>query len=318
MRHPLHRLPLALAAAGLILAACAPATPTPVPVLRLAVLPVLDTLPAHVARAQGYFAANGLQVELVPVGSAPERDQLLAAGQVDGVMNEILGPILNNRDGVQVQVVRLARTASAEFPLFRIVARRDSGIAEPADLAGRTLGISNGTVIEYVADRLLAAEGVDLAAVTYTAVPAIRDRLALLENGQLDAAVLPDPASSSALAAGGSVVVDDTRHPEYGYSVWTFRKAVIDQNPAAVRAFLQALEQAVTDLNADGTKWDQVLQDNNLLPPPLIGKYRLPQFPSAGVPTQAQFDDALAWLKAKGLLDKDVAYSDTINADLLP
>jgi NitT/TauT family transport system substrate-binding protein len=250
----LARLRLALA---LTLAACAPtASPSPAgpASLKLALLPTLDTLPARVAQAQGYFAANGLQVELVPVGSAPERDQLLAAGQVDGVMNEILGPILNNRDGVQVQVVRLARTASAEYPLFRIVAGQESPVNAPADLAGRTLGISNGTIIEYVADRLLAAEGVNIAAVQYTAVPAIQDRLALLQNGQLAAAVLPDPASSSALAAGGRVVVDDSRHPEYGYSVWTFRKTYLDQNPDAVKAFLKAVEQAVTDLNVDGTR----------------------------------------------------------------
>jgi hypothetical protein len=78
------------------------------------------------------------------------------------------------------------------------------------------------------------------------------------------------------------------------------------------------VEQAVTDLNVDGTRWDKVLQEGNLLPPALIGKYTLPQFPTAGVPTEAQFDDALAWLKAKGLLDRDVSYRDTVNATLLP
>jgi NitT/TauT family transport system substrate-binding protein len=257
-------------------------------------------------------------VELVPVGSAPERDQLLASAQVDGVMNEVLGPILSNRDSVQVQVVRLARAATSESPLFRIVAGKNAGITSPDQLTGATLGVSTGTIIEYVADRLLAAEGVDPAGVEYVAVPAIADRLALLDNGQLQAAVLPDPASSSALATGGSVVLDDTRHPEYGYSVWTFRKAVIDQHPAAVRAFLKALEQAVADLNADGSRWDKVLKDNSLLPPPLIGKYTLPKFPKASVPSDAQFADALAWLKSKSLIDKDVRYGDTVNASLLP
>lgn len=315
----LPQLMSALAAVSLALAACQPATPAAGPLtLKVAVLPTLDTLPARVALAQGYFTANGVEVELVPVASAPERDQLLAAGQVDGVMNEILGPILNNQAGVQVQVVRLARTASAEYPLFRLVAGQDSPVHAPADLAGQTLGVSNGTIIEYAADRLLRAEGVDPAAVEYTAVPAIGDRLALLESGQLAAAVLPDPASSAALAAGGRVVLDDTRHPEYGYSVWTFRKATLDQNAAAVRAFLKALEQAVADLNADGTKWDTVLKDNNLLPPALIGKYVLPKFPAAGVPSEAQFQDALDWLKTKGLLTADVRYADTVTAAFLP
>ena len=43
--------------------------------LRVAVLPILDALPMHVAQQQGYFAEENLEVELVPVSSGPERDQ---------------------------------------------------------------------------------------------------------------------------------------------------------------------------------------------------------------------------------------------------
>ena len=56
----------------------------------VAVLPVLDVLPLHVAQAQGYFEDEGLEVDLVPVSSAPERDTLMQSGQVDAILNEIV------------------------------------------------------------------------------------------------------------------------------------------------------------------------------------------------------------------------------------
>ena len=74
------------------LVACAPAAQSPsAPVkLRIAVLPILDTLPMYVAAEQGYFAENGVEVEFIPVASAPERDSLIQAGQADGMINEKL------------------------------------------------------------------------------------------------------------------------------------------------------------------------------------------------------------------------------------
>lgn len=302
-----------------LLSACAPAAPAAMVHLKFIVLTgVLDTLPVYVAEANGYFKANGLEVELVPVGSAPERDQIIAAGQADGMLNELLTTMLSDRDAIQVQSVRLARVATSEFPLFRIVAGPNTGIKTPQELKGASIGISNGTVIEYVAERLMTAEGLRGADLNFVSVPKIGDRLALLQNGQIKAAVLPDPVASVAIAAGGTVPLDDTRHPEFSQSVLSFRKIVLDQNPQAIRSFLKAVEQAVRDINTDSSKWDKLLEEKGLVPQALIGKYRPPRYPAAGVPSPSQFEDTLAWARAKGLLSKDLAYGDIVNASFLP
>jgi NitT/TauT family transport system substrate-binding protein len=180
------------------------------------------------------------------------------------------------------------------------------------------LGISDGTVIAYLTERMLAAEGLAPGDLQTVSVPKLDARLALLNSGELKAAVLPEPLASLAVQQGASLVLADTRYPEFSFSTYTFRKEYIDQNPAAVKAFLRALEEAVNRINADPQKYAQLMADRKLLPPPLVGKFQVPSFVSAGVPSETQFADALAWAKEKGYVTADIAYKDCVNAAFLP
>ena len=302
------------------LAACAPASQPPsAPVkLRIAVLPILDTLPMYVAAEQGYFAENGVEVEFLPVASAPERDSLIQAGQADGMVNELISALFYNQEEIRIQVVRYARTATAEDPLFRILVSKDSGITNLEDLKEVEIGISEGTVIDYLTDRLLQAEGFSDAEIKTIQVPAIPERMALLDAGNLDAAVLPDPLSSLAIQNGASVIIDDTRYPEFGFSVISFTTAAINENPDAIRGFLSALEKAVADINSNPDQWDSLLSDKNLVPGPVRGAYTIPTFPVKGIPSEAQFNDAVSWAQEKGFVSGSFDYADTITGEYLP
>jgi len=302
---------------SLILSACASDKPEQV-TLRMALLPVLDTLSIHVAAQEGFFEEQGVSVEIIPVSSAPERDQIVAAGEADGMLNEIVSTLFYNKDEVQVQIVRTARAATSEAPIFRILASADSGITNVEDLKGVEIGISEGTVIEYLTDRLLEAEGFTEDEIASIAVPKIPDRLALLGSGELQAAMLPDPASSVALLGGAVVVVDDTSHPEFGFSVFSFRKNVIDAHPEAIEKFMAALEQAVEKINADPSQYADLMAEKGLVPPPLMESYTVNPFPTAGVPSQAQWDDALDWTLSKGLIENGVDYDESVTAEFLP
>jgi len=311
-----YRLFAFIAVLGLILSACgAPAKPA---TLKIAVLPIIDTLPMYIAQQEGLFAKHGVNVEFVPVASAPERDQLLAAGQADGAVNETLAVMLFNKEKVQMQAVRYALRPSEGAGHFFVIASAKSGITDAQGLKGVEIGVSQGTVIEYVTERLLQAEGLTSDEIKTIAVPKIPDRMALLASGELNAGTLPDPLGALAVQQGAAIVLDDSKHPEYGFSVLSFRKEVIDANPEAVKGFLAAVEEAVALVNADAKKYTSVLSDQKIVPPPLLDTYKVPPFPTAGVPTKAEWNDALAWAKEKGMLTADVSYADSVNAGLLP
>ncbi len=340
--HLLRFLSLVILAASLALGACAPSAPTavapagptesvaPTPttpveaptaepiLLRIAVLPIIDALPMYVAQQEGLFEKRGVRVEFVLVASAPERDQLLAVGQADGTVNETLAVMNFNRDSVQMQVVRYALRPVEGYGHFFILASAQSGITDAQGLKGVEIGVSKGTVIEYVTERLLQAEGLSNDEIKTIAVPKIPDRMALLASGELKAAVLPDPLASLAVAQGAVRVLDDSKYPEYGFSVISFRRPVLEAHPQAIRAFLAAVEEATALLNADPARYGSLLSEQKLVPEPLIGKFVIPPFPTAGVPTEAEWLDALAWAKDKGILTTDVSYTDSVTASFLP
>lgn len=304
---------------GVLSTACSSVAQTPEPVtLRIAVLPILDALPMYVAQTNGYFNSEGVEVEFIPVSSAAERDQVMSAGQADGMINDLISTLLYNQDETQIQVVSFARTATPEFPQFRILAAKDSGINDVEDLKGVEIGISEGSVIEYTTDRLLEAEGFTPLEISTIAVPSISVRMSLLDSGELSAANLPDPLSSLAIQGGAVPILDDTSHPEFGNSLISFRKSVIEANPEAIRGFLAAVERAAEEINVDPSKWDDLLTEQNLVPAPLIGSYMIPSFPTGNVPNKSQWDDVVAWGLEKGLITERISYDESVIADYLP
>lgn len=309
--------------ASTLLGACsslpsAPGQPSEPVTIRFAVLPILDALPMYVAQQEGYFGEQGVEIEFIPVSSAAERDQIMAAGQADAMINDLVSTLFYNQEDIQIEVVRFARTATPDFPQYRILAAGDSGITSVDDLAGVEIGISEGSVIAYTTDRLLETAGFSPAEINTIAVPSIADRLALLNSGELKAANLPDPLASLAIQNGAVAIIDDTIRPEIGNSLVSFRKAFIDENPQAVSGFLAAVERAVDDINADTTRWEGLLTERQLVPAPLIGSYQIPTFPAASVPSEAQWDDVLSWAQDKGLVSVDVPYQESVNDGYLP
>jgi len=307
-----------LATFSLALSTCAQNTTKESVTLKIAVLPILDSLPIYVAQEEGLFAENNIKVEFVPVSSAPERDQLITSGQADGMINELVSTVFYNTNQTRIQIVRYARTATADQHLFSILASAESGIKQVEQLSGVAIGVSQGTVIEYLTDRLLQNQGFENDEIATVAIPSIGDRLALLSSGELAAGMLPEPPTSLAIESGAIVVIDDTTYPEVSFSTISFRKPFIDQHPQAIKGFLAAIEDAVKLINANPDKYSDLLVEKQLVPPLLVGSFEVPTYPGAGVPTQQQWDDALNWTIEKGLNDVNVSYQESVTDKFLP
>ena len=285
--------------------------------LKVALLPILDTLPFHVAQDKGYFDRYGVAVTAVPVGSGLERDQLMQAGAIDGMLNEMATTANFNREGIQVQIIISARKAFPHYPLFRLLSAPGSGLSSPADLKGIPIGVSKNTIIEYVTDRLLAANGLTPDQIAKKSVPVIPERYQLLLQGQIKAATLPDPLAKSALEAGAGTVIDDAANPQYSVSVLSFSIHALKNKADAIRQFLKAWNQAAQDLNADPESYRRLLLQKIRVPKNIQQTYRIPPFPLREVPSAEQWADVMNWMVSKGLLKAPLSYKESITTRYL-
>ncbi len=286
--------------------------------LRMALLPILDVIPFIIADQNGYYKEQGIQVELVPVKSAQERDVLFQTKQADGGVDDLISTALMNKDAAQVTAIYTARRSFPNAPMLRVLAAPKSNLKSPTDLKGVPIGISQNTVIQYFTDRVLEAEGLAPADLKIQEVTAIPVRFEQLMNGNIKAATLPDPLAQGAEAGGAQLIADDTRYPQYSQSVLTLRNETLQNKPDTVKKFLAAWEKAVNELNAHPEKYQDLLIQQGRVPKSIEGTYKMPPFPEKGVPSQAEVADVIKWLRDKGAVSRDIPYGEMVDASFLP
>ena len=172
--------------------------------------------------------------------------------------------------------------------------------------------------MEYLTDRMLAGEGLKPEEIAKIEIGQIPVRFEQLMNGNIQAAALPDPLAQGAIAAGAKLIVDDSKYADRSQSVLSFTTEALSTKPGTVKKFLVAWEKAVNELNANPEKYQGVLIEQGRVPKSIQDTYKMPPFPGRGVPSEAEVKDVAAWLKAKGLVSRDIPYTDVVDASFLP
>lgn len=286
--------------------------------LKIAALPIQDTLPLYVAQQNGYFDSAGIQVELIPVKSAQERDVLIHTGKADGVITDLIAVGLSNKNGIQMKAVSVALQATRDTPIFRVLSAPGSDIKSPSDLRGTPVGISRNTIIEYLTYRILEASGLKDADIATTEVSAIPLRFELLMKGQVKAATLPDPLAQAAMHNGANLVADDSVRPDISMSVLAFSADSLKKKPGTVKNFLEAWDMAVSELDAHPEKYQDLLITKGRVPKSVQGSYHMPPFPKPRAPSEAQVQNAVSWMVQKGLLNHALPYREMVDGSFLP
>jgi ABC-type nitrate/sulfonate/bicarbonate transport system substrate-binding protein len=177
--------------------------PAPLTTLRQATLGILGEAAAFVALERGYFAAEGLAIELV---NARATDQILlglTSGQIM-VFPAPLSPALFNAlaRGLPLKLVAPLGTnragASSNFLMVRAPLIERGEIADYADLRGRRLGIpANSVPAEYVLETALGNGGLRREEVEIVELGG-PEAVTALANGAVDVAIVAEPNATTA------------------------------------------------------------------------------------------------------------------------
>lgn len=200
-----------------------------------------DHGPLVVAREKGFFAEEGLEVELVPPADPNDPPKLVAAERADLAVS--YQPQLHLQVQEGLPLVRVGTLVAT--PLNSLVVLADSGIESIADLKGRRIGFSVSGFEDALLGAMLARYGlslddVELINVQFNLTPA-------LLSGQVDAVIgayrnFELEQLDIEGRPGRAFYPEEEGVPAYDELIYVTRPELVGD--PRIRAFLRAVERA--------------------------------------------------------------------------
>lgn len=278
--------------------------------ITIGLMPDTDSLPFIIAKEKGYFAEEGIEVNIQQYKSAMDRDSALQSGNLDGAVSDMLAVAFAKAGGFDVKVTSFTDGS------YKLIASKEAGINNVKVLAGKDVAVSRNTIIEYVTDQILAKEGMDSESINKVIIPQIPTRLEMLQNGKLAAATLPEPMASIAVSNGCTYV---TGSDELGINpgVIMFTAKTVDNKTAEIAAMYRAYNKAVDYLNnTSRDEYIDLVVEKGGFPPAAKEALKLPEYHKAALPKESDVTDCIKWLNNKGLVKEHFSYQDIV-VDLL-
>ncbi len=285
--------------------------------LKIGLLQIEDSVPFYVAQQEKYYSREGLQVELVPFQSALERDSALAAGVIDGAIDDPVGAILFDKGQGNLKITSLCLGETAAEGVFAILAAPASTLKTVDDLKNIEIAVSNSTIIEYVTDRMLEKHGFQPDEVKKIDVKQMPIRMQMLLSNSVKAATLPEPLASIAAGKGARILLSDAGSDEsLSQTIIVFRSQILDSRKAEIAAFFRAYASAVKAFNTAPDRYRALFVEKGRIPPHLAEKYPLPRYPQPAPFSPSLYKPVIDWLSAKGLV-ADIPYESMVATDFL-
>lgn len=304
-------------------------------------LPVvaLTTAPVYLAEAKGYFAQEGLTVDITMTGGGGPDIKALIAGDVDFTYTASDQVILPWQEGRRLTMVMgVIPRALINWAMHKDVAQA-KGITEKSPLADKLKALRGLTIGTTQAGSLTA----NLAAYTLRKAGLVPQQdatvipigsgltwLAALEQRKVDAALMSPPLPDTAVARGYAILLidnargEDPALAEFLQQVFVTRPDVIQKDPELVRKLVRALVRANRwALAAKPEEIADALQPSmgSTIPRDalLTGiKATVPAYSRDGRITEQALKAAADVMEVAGILKKRPTLADVATNDFLP
>jgi NitT/TauT family transport system substrate-binding protein len=253
--------------------------------IRLGLLPFSESLGAVIAERQGFFKAEGLEVEVTKFESGALAVPVLQSGRIDIAFSSTVSTLQAIEQGLDAIILApgaIVRGAPPDTTTALIV--RKGSLPSLKELEGKRVAvnvINSSAWLHAVA--ALEQHGVDRTKVRFTEVPFPQMNDPLL-NGQLDAVVQVEPFRSALMATDKAEIVSWTyveTAPGSDITQYIALAPWVEKNRATAEKFARAVIKGAAFANADEAATRDINQQFTNLNPALKDKVLLPRLGTA-------------------------------------
>jgi len=188
------------------------------------------------------FAKDGIEVKWFEL-EGPATTEALAAKSIDFATSlNYVTAIISKANGNDIKII----SSYSKFPkAIGLVAGAESGVASVSDLKGKKVAVQKGTMLHEML--IKALEEVNLKADDIEIVGmASPDAANAVLQKHVDAAVLPDPLMTKAIASKKATLLRNAENLILGQAVIAARTDFVKKYPEIAKRFLEIHNQTLT------------------------------------------------------------------------
>lgn len=265
-----------------------------------------DVIPYVLINENGLADKYNLKLNLEVFTSAKDRDAAFQAGELDGVLTDYIGVCMYQNAKFDVKITGITDGD------YLLLAGKNTGITDISQIKGKSIAISENTLIDYTFDDILKNNNIENIDVTREVVPRIPDRLELLRNDKIDLGLLPEPFATLALNDGAILLGSANEFGLYP-AVSAFSQTALDEKGEAIHNLYKAYNEAVDYMNkTDIRDYEKTVIKAVGYPEEMIGKIEIKPFRTSELPPKSEIEEAIVWASNKGLCSPELKYEQMV------
>ena len=252
--------------------------------VKVSVIPIVDVAPVYLGDRQGFFAEQGLKLDLQSAQGGAAIVPAVVSGQVDFGFSNVTSLIIARSKDLPLKVVApgAGSTGVQGKDFGGVVVKAGSPITSAKDLAGKRVAVNTLNNINDTTVRAsIRKDGGDATNVKFTEL-AFPDMLAALEKGNVDAVQVVEPFLATAKKNGDKVIASnyvDTA-PDLTIAAYFTSQKTAASKPELVKKFAAAMQKSLkyADDNPDAVR--KILLGYTKIDASLTGELTLPKYPT--------------------------------------
>ncbi len=289
-------------------------------VLHIGLMKSLLSVPYYYAEEHQIFKKYGINVKLELYNSAKDRDSSFQGNQINAVSTDLVAALLYLNSGKDIVI-----TSQTEEE-FRLVTNKDYSVNSLGDINKAKIGVSENTVVDYLVDHIMQENNIQYVSqdqydastqdkiYTKVPIPVVPDRFTSLQQGLIDMAIMPEPFPSLIVANGGKELWNNLDVNLFA-TCFVVDKDFADTHYELIKNMNLAINEAINDMMTGSYEdYQDIITDPNhtLIPKDSINLVNEQILHPLVNPSEATFEDVLAWCKEKNLITKDYKLKDIL------